>query len=136
MSIFQFEKILGVVLVVIVVVMASLGGYLWYVESRGIPTQHIASEKTQASILEGTYVCLQRTDGKRTTECTPGIKVKEDQYALDLAYVVGGEKSISLSNGMKILVGGVIVPVEEVSTDQWDRYSIKGIMRVEEVAKP
>jgi len=135
MSVFQFERILSIALVVVVVCIAAGAGYLWYVESRGIPQETIASSGSQAVILEGTYVCLPHTDGSKAKECTPGLKVGEEYYALDMAAVIESGSKLTLTNGMKILAGGVVVPIEEISSDQWQNYPVKGIMKVEEVAR-
>jgi hypothetical protein len=37
---------------------------------------------------------------------------------------------------MKIIAGGIIVPIEEISSEQWNNYPVKGIMRVEEIGRP
>ncbi|MEK7509750.1 MAG: hypothetical protein AAB605_03480 [Patescibacteria group bacterium] len=137
MSIFQFERILSVGLVVVVVLVAAAGGYLWYVESQGNPLEAASRQAntSEATVLEGTYVCLPHTDGSKAKECTPGIKVGDEHYALDMAAVIEGGSTLTLTNGMKILAGGIVVPIEETSSDQWQNYPVRGIMKVEEVAK-
>ena len=80
-------------------------------------------------------MCLPHTDGSKAKECTPGLKVGEEYYALDMAAVIESGSKLTLTNGMKILAGGVVVPIEEISSDQWQNYPVKGIMKVEEVAR-
>lgn len=136
MSIFQFERILGFVFAIVILAIAAAGGYLWYIENQEIPLQTTTvSETENTQVLEGVYACLPRADGAKGRECTPGIKVGDEYYALDLASVIEAGGELGLRAGEKISVGGTIVPIEEISSDQWKAYSLKGIMRVLEVAR-
>jgi len=139
MQTFKENKVLSSIFIAIVVLAVLAGGYLGYLQASGVPEpagQNTPAETSKAVILEGTYVCLPHTDGTKAKECTPGIQVEnKDYYALDMAIIVESGTSPKLTNGMKILAGGIIVPIEEISTDQWQKYPIKGIMQVEEVAK-
>lgn len=139
-TLFKENKVLSSIFIAIVVLAVLAGGYLWYLQASGVPdepaAQNTPTETSKAVILEGMYVCLPHTDGTKAKECTPGIRVEnKDYYALDMAIIVESGTSLKLTNGMKILAGGVIVPIEEISTDQWQKYPIRGIMSVEEVAK-
>ncbi len=134
MSIFQFERILIGVFVVLIICIAGVGGYLWHVEKEGIPMQEV-EEPTGVAIMEGTYACLPRLDEGVTAECIPALKMGGEFYALDLAPLieVGGELKARV--GETITVGGIFVPIEEISSDLWDVYRVQGIMRVEEFSR-
>ncbi len=134
MSIFQFERILFVVFGVLIVCIAGLGGYLWHVEQQGIPTPEVEAPKGLA-IMEGTYACLQRLDGTTTRDCIPSIKMGGEFYALDLAQAIEAGAELGLRVGEKITVGGIFVPIEEISSDQWSVYFLQGLMKVEEVSR-
>ena len=134
MSIFQFERILIGLFVVLIVCIAGAGGYLWYVESQGIPVTEV-EVPTDIAIMEGTYGCVPRIDGTSTSECLPALKMAGEFYALDLAQVIEAGGNISLRVGETITVGGMFTPIEEISSDQWDVYRIQGIMKVEEVTR-
>lgn len=134
---FQENRGLWILLMVVVSLAILAGGYLLVLSAQGAPELVIEEPQArEAQILEGTYVCLPRTDGNKTTECTPGLKVGNDYYALDLAILAGAGVTTNFTNGTNILAAGVIVPIEEISSEQWDVYSVKGIMAVEEVARP
>lgn len=139
MHLFRENRVLSIIFIVIIALIIITGGYLGYVQSSGIPEvvgQTAPSDLPETTILEGTYVCLPHTDGTKPKECTPGIQTKEkDYYALDMQLVIAAGANPKLTNGMKISAGGVVVPIEAISTDQWKIYPIKGIMQVEEVAK-
>ncbi|OGG60766.1 hypothetical protein A2765_01475 [Candidatus Kaiserbacteria bacterium RIFCSPHIGHO2_01_FULL_56_24] len=138
MPTFTENRVLWIALLVILALIIFSGGYLAYLQKSGIP-QPVAqdtSPDTGAVVLSGTYVCLPHTDGSKTKECTPGIKTDAGEYyALDMAKIIAGGTSAKLANNTKIIAGGTIVPIEEISTDQWKAYPVKGIMAVEEVAK-
>lgn len=112
------------------------GGYLAYLSLAGVPEQPKPDAAlAKASLLEGKYICLPREDGVKEKGCVPGLEVGADLYALDLAKVIESGMSASLTNGTMIIVGGILVPIEEISSDQWKEYYIKGIMAVEEIAR-
>lgn len=134
MSIFQFERILIGVFVVLIVSIAGLGGYLWHVESKGIPTTEIETP-TGLAIMEGTYACLPRLDGTTTRDCIPSIKMGGEFYALDFVSVIEAGGELGLRVGEVITVGGIFIPIEEISSNQWDVYRVQGIMKVEEVSR-
>lgn len=122
---------------VIGVLVLFSGGYLAYLSIVGVPEFRnvLTAEEKAAIVLEGKYICLPREDGVKEKGCTPGLEAGADLYALDLAKVIESGMSASLTNGTMIIVGGILVPIEEISSDQWKEYYIKGIMAVEEIAR-
>ncbi len=124
---------LWISLAVISLLVVLSGGYLAFLSVRGVPmTPQVEST---AIVLEGKYICLPREDGVKEKECTPGLEVGADLYALDLAKVIESGASTGIVNGTNIIVGGIVVPMDEISSDQWKKYYLKGIMAVEEIAK-
>lgn len=134
MSIFQFERILIAFFVVLVISIAGVGGYLWHVESQGIPVPE-AETPTDIAIMEGTYGCVPRIDETSTSECLPAIKMGGEFYALDLTQVIEAGGTLNLRVGEPVTVGGIFVPIEEISTNEWEVYRIQGIMKVEELTR-
>ena len=87
--------------------------------------------------LTGEYVCLphRNTKGPITLECALGIKTGGGvHYALDTSSI-GFEEIGSIPTGSKIRITGNIVSIEEISSDQWKKYDIKGIMKVISMAR-
>lgn len=130
---------LKVFLIVIVALAVLAGGYLLVLQAMGAPKSPTVDDTPapdQVSVLEGTYACLSRKDKSQTKECSPGLK-KEDGslIALDLGEVIAAGGSANLNVGTKITVGGEIVKVEDLSTDQWDVYDVTELMRVLEIAR-
>jgi hypothetical protein len=86
--------------------------------------------------LQGEYVCLPHRDtkGPQTLECALGVKAQDgNYYSLDMSAVTFPAGMIN--TGDAISVEGNLVPVEALSTDHWQKYNIKGIVRVESVEK-
>lgn len=87
---------------------------------------------TQA-VLEGKPMCLAHRDasGPQTMECALGITlVSGESYALDLSAVTF-ESGFDLMSFERVRVSGILVPVEAISADMWQKYDIKGIVSVQ-----
>jgi hypothetical protein len=128
MALFEQNRTLWIVFYVFVALALFAGIYLAVLSAQSAPQRVVENKPStegQATVLEGTYVCLPRTDNSKASECTPGLKVGEDYYALDLALLLGSGTVTNFSNGTKILAAGEIVPVEEISSDQWDIYPVR-----------
>lgn len=84
-------------------------------------------------MLDGEYTCLpvKNPDEPHTLECALGIKTDGgDYYALDTSSLRFGNAGAETPTGSKIQVTGLVVPIEAISSDQWQKYNIRGIMRV------
>lgn len=80
--------------------------------------------------LTGEYICLPRVSDKtQTDECVPGLLVVTGEYyGIDFHLMSQEHKPVAI--GSKIVANGVVVPVQRLSTDQWDTYPILGIFSV------
>ena len=120
-------------LLLIIFLFILLGGlaYLLYsAKEAEAPTEPAVTERYRAT-LTGTYVCLPHKDtsGPQTLECAFGIKTDEgDYYALDLSMV--SQEVPNLTTGTRLRATGTVTPIEMLSTDQWQKYPIKGIFSV------
>ena len=86
---------------------------------------HVGGQRT----LHGTYICLPHKDtkGPQTMECAFGIQADDGyNYALSM-----GDHASQFQSGGSVTVKGLVVPLEAISSDQWYKYDIKGIMQVE-----
>lgn len=134
------DRGLWILFIVIIALAILAGGYIVVLNSTGDPQQAQQQQQQQVAeenveVLDGEYVCLTGTDNVNTKECTPGIKVGEDSYALDLSALLEAGVTTKFTNGTKILAAGMITPIAEVSDEQWKSYAIKGVMKVLEVAQ-
>lgn len=93
---------------------------------------------TTTTIL-GTFTCLPHAGNPEviTLECAFGLKAATgEHYALDWAD--NARFNMDLPMDRQFLVTGLLTPIEAISTDQWSKYDIKGIIKVssyEEVIK-
>ncbi len=83
--------------------------------------------------VEGEYVCLQPKESNepQTRECALGLKLHDDTYiAADFGDLLNTNKNMKFQTGSMLRVTGLYVPVEQLNTDMWRKYTIKGIMKV------
>lgn len=81
--------------------------------------------------LSGEYVCLPHADqsGPQTLECAFGIKTDSGEYyAVDFNLVSGEIPNVIM--GDRFSVSGIITPIENLSSDQWRKYAVEGIISV------
>ncbi len=86
--------------------------------------------------ISGQYNCLpsKNTNGPITLECALGIQaLSGEYYALDMSAVSVDASSIRTQQ--KITVKGLVVPIEQISSNHWAKYDIKGIIKVETFIK-
>jgi hypothetical protein len=82
--------------------------------------------------VTGTRICLSHKDtsGPQTMECAFGLAGDDGQnYALDLASVAEMEASLT----GRVEVTGMFVPSALLSSDQWMRYDMTGIVSAESI---
>ncbi|MCC2631189.1 MAG: hypothetical protein K0S38_998, partial [Candidatus Paceibacter sp.] len=96
------------------------------------------SEMPQMTAIEGTYVCLPHKDttGPQTDECALGIGRDQSDafFALDLNEV-GYDAIMGISTGQKIKVEGLLTPINQLSSNHWQKYNIDGIITVKTLTK-
>lgn len=95
-----------------------------------ITSLHIADTPKRTS-LTGEYLCLPHTDttGPQTEECAAGLKTDDGAYyAIDFGLM--SQTIPSLKSGDRISAEGVLTPIEQLSSDHWQKYPIKGIFSI------
>ena len=113
-----------------------VGGIYWLnnrMAVRELPTEvPPITTGTSTVTLRGEYVCLPHRDtsGPQTLECALGLKADNGlYYALDTSRVASSSV-IATNTGTRLVVEGVIVPIETISSDWWQKYAIRGIIQV------
>lgn len=94
------------------------------------PTQEIFERKP--ATLTGEVVCLphKNTSGPQTLECAIGLFAADgNYYALDTNLVP--QDTSLLTTGNTIQASGIVTPIELLSTDQFMKYDVKGVLLVE-----
>jgi hypothetical protein len=100
------------------------------------PTQ--PSNVPYETSFTGEYVCLPHKDtsGPQTLECALGLKLDDNTYiATDISSLFNSNQNPNFKTGSRLQVKGTFVPIEQISTDHWQKYGIKGILQVKEVLK-
>jgi len=117
----------------LIVVLALVGGFFAfnsfiYNEKQGEPTP---SYQPYRGTLTGTQVCLphKNTSGPQTLECAIGMKTDSGEYyALDFS--VMSQIPPNIPGGARFTATGLITPIENLSSDHWQKYSVQGIFSV------
>lgn len=94
------------------------------------PTGSDASLPAPVTML-GTFVCLPHRDtsGPQTQECAFGLKADNgNYYALDWSATPTSSSDLPMDR--RFSVSGTLVPIEAISSDQWQKYNVKGIIKV------
>lgn len=84
--------------------------------------------------LTGTYTCLPHLDtkGPQTLECAFGIQTENgDYYAVNFG--ASAQAMNQFKNGETITAEGFVVIKEALSTDQWQKYNMKGIFTISKI---
>lgn len=83
----------------------------------------------------GTKVCLPHRDatGPQTLECAAGVRSADGtHYVLDSAGLDETSRML-LESGATVSITGTVTPIELLSTDQWAKYDVAGVVSVESV---
>lgn len=78
--------------------------------------------------MQGKVICLQHRDtsGPQTLECDLGIQTDQGlNYALDTSLM--SQIPPQFKNGDTISANGILTPIENLSSDHWQKYDVKGI---------
>lgn len=119
-----------------IIIIAVLGaGYfaIHYNKDMTTPLDSIPKNVT----LSGTYVCLPHSDtsGPQTDECAFGIKTDDGiYYAVNFGASVDAMGQFQSNEHIK--AEGFVVIKEALSTDQWNKYNMKGIFTITKMIEP
>jgi hypothetical protein len=96
------------------------------------------SDVPQEVSLRGEFVCLplKDTTSPQTTDCVLGVRTDNNvYYAIDATGEGARNMLLSLQTGLKIQIDGVLVPIEQISSSQWQKYDIGGIVSTENILR-
>lgn len=120
-----------ITLVVLIVILLTLGGLVVW-NSPTTPSAPITETPISAvKTVNGVFTCLPHRDtsGPQTMECAFGLRSEDgSHYALD--WGDSATSAFDLPMDRKFSVTGLFVPIEALSTDYWQRYAVRGIIKV------
>ncbi len=88
----------------------------------------------QQMTLVGTYLCLPHLDtsGSQTEECAFGIQADSGEfYAVNFGQSADAMQQFQAN--ARVRAEGFFVPKEALSTDQWNKYDMRGIFTVTQI---
>jgi hypothetical protein len=85
----------------------------------------------------GTFECLphRNTSGPQTDECAFGLKDADGKYYALNTQLMASTDWMNMPTGAEVSVEGVLVPVEQLSSDQWQKYDIVGIISATSITR-
>ncbi|HEY9480658.1 MAG TPA: hypothetical protein VIR98_00295 [Candidatus Paceibacterota bacterium] len=87
----------------------------------------------QRVTMTGVYTCLlhSNTTGPQTMECAEGFRSDDGPtYALDGSLAASTQTIDLVRSGVQVRVEGLLTPVEMLSTNQWQKYQMNGVLSV------
>lgn len=97
-------------------------------------------ESARETTVKGNWVCLPHQvtgDGVETMECAFGIKADDGKhYALDFSRAtLPADLLASIQTNDRVSIFGLLVPIEQISNNVWDKYDVRGVIEVMSLEK-
>ena len=118
---------------IVVVIIAFVAGFYSLsnnTDKEKQPNVDVTSEPYRAT-LTGVQTCLPHKDtsGPQTLECAIGMKTDSGEYyVLDLSTT--SQTPDKIQDGDRFTASGLVTPIEYLSSDQWQKYDVKGVFSV------
>lgn len=116
-------------LIIAIALIAIIGGVFFFYRLAYAP-HNDGGITPKRNELSGAYVCLPLRDTSvPDPDCTVGLHTDTGEYyAIDFGLYVPGTPP--LVEGDMITANGVVTPIENLSTDYWQKYPVTGIFSV------
>lgn len=124
------KKTLPIALTLIVLVIAGFFAFNSYIYQEKQDTSPITTDPYRGT-LSGTYTCLPHREqsGPQTMECAFGLQTETgEMYAVDWSLL--SQEREQMSTGDRFSANGLITPIENLSSDHWQKYAIVGVFSV------
>ncbi len=110
------------------------GFYLYSAQAPMVPTADTFEDvdpPSQTVTLSGTYECLPHLDttGPQTEECAFGF-VTDDGVHYAVNFGASPDAMQQFQGGAHVTAEGFVVPKEALSTDEWQKYNMKGMFTI------
>jgi len=95
------------------------------------------SEIPHRQTVVGFWECLPHKDtsGPQTMECALGIAIDQSDGHLAVNTSLMSTYPVDFPTGTKVRVKGVVVPANQLSSNQWQKYDIDGIISATTIEK-
>lgn len=116
----------------VTLILEKIGGKWLIVSAEKGAYSQIPHQETRTGIWE----CVPHKPGvPPTEECAIGIALDQSNGHIIFDLSIYQAEASSFSAGDHVRVSGVVVPANQLSTNQWQKYDIDGIMRVTSIEK-
>jgi heat shock protein HslJ len=115
--------------IAVLILLALLIGAFFVLNSYIYNEKQADTDGTQQASIEGEYVCLPAKDPSiALNECAAGVLVNGQYFAIDLGLMSQGAPA--MTEGDRFTANGIVTPIENLSTDYWERFPVVGIFSV------
>lgn len=120
---------------VLAIIIACALGYLAFYHNERKVTP--INSTPQNVTLSGTYTCLPHLDttGPNTEECRFALKADDGVYYA-VNFGQGAEAMNQFQARAHITAEGFVIPKEALSSNEWEKYNMKGIFTITKVIQP
>lgn len=97
-----------------------------------------AGDVSQQVSFQGEFICLplKSTSKAPAMECILGLKTDNKvYYAIDAQGESARNALFTLQTGLRIQIDGTLVPIEQISSDVWQKYDIGGILSTDSIKR-
>lgn len=121
----------------VVVILVAVAAYFLFIKSPTTETPQDLDPTPQSVTLSGTYVCLPHADttGPQTEECAFGLQTDDGEYYA-VNFGASANAMTQFQSGAHITAEGFVVIKEALSSDQWQKYNMKGIFTITTMIDP
>ncbi len=123
--------------VVVALAVAVVGYFIFVGPTQQVPLNQNLDATPKNVTLSGTYVCLPHLDttGPQTEECAFGLKADSGEYYA-VNFGASADAMNQFQSGRHITAEGNVVIKEALSSDQWQKYNMKGIFTITRMIDP
>lgn len=85
--------------------------------------------------IPGKFACLPfKTQSATNSSCVLGLQGEDNKaYALDTSSAT--TLSTDVTPADRIFIHGILIPYKSITNEEWKKYNIEGVIRVEEIYK-
>lgn len=117
-------------------IVVIIGGFAFLGSLLPTPSTGVSILPERVSVV-GYWECLphRNATGPQTKECMLGLALDQSDGHLALDLSLMSSYAVDLSVGTKVRVEGIFIPANQLSTNQWDKYDIDGVLSATAIKK-
>lgn len=123
------------IIILVILILIALGFWVFIPERVKAPVENNNGDIPKTIVVNGTWECLPHKDtsGPQTLECAFGIleDITGKHYAVDASLIENN--ALDYPTASHLQIEGLMVPLNQLSTDMWQKYPIVGIIQASSI---